>query len=335
MLQRIFTRALCAAALVATGLSATVQAQEAAYPNKPIRFVVPYPPGGPLDTVARALADQVKPTLGTVVVENKPGAGGNIGADLIAKSAPDGYSIVMGAVATHAINPTLFPKIPYDPVRDFAPITLVANVPNVLIVNADLAKREKIESLADLVAYAKRNPGKLNMASGGNGSAGHLAGELFKAQAGVFALHIPYAGAVPAQLGMLAGQTDFMFDNLASAAPRIREGKVKALAVTTRERAAAFPDIPTMAQAGDKLGLKDFEVSTWFGIFAAAKTPAPIVARLNADFVAALKSAPVRERLVKMAAEPAPGTPEAFAALVAAELKKYAEVIKRSGAKVD
>jgi len=335
MLKRTFTRLLCTAALVATGFSATAQAQDAMYPNKPIRFVVPYPPGGPLDAVARLLAEQVKPMLGTVVVENKPGAGGNIGADLVAKSTPDGYAIVMGAVATHAINPTLFPKIPYDPIRDFTPVTLVANVPNVLILNADLAQREKIETLADLVAYAKRNPGKLNMASGGNGSAGHLAGELFKAQAGVYALHIPYAGAAPAQLGMLAGQTDFMFDNLASAAPRIREGKVKALAVTTRERAAAFPDIPTMAQAGEKLGLKDFEVSTWFGIFAPAKTPAPIVARLNADFVAALKSTPVRERLVKMAAEPAPGTPDAFAALVAAELKKYAEVIKRSGAKVD
>ena len=335
MLKRAFTRLLWAAALVATVLGAPVLAQDATYPTKPIRFVVPYPPGGPLDAVARALAEQVKSTLGTVVVENKPGAGGNIGADLVAKSAPDGYAIVMGAVATHAINPTLFPKIPYDPVRDFAPVTLVANVPNVLIVNTDLAKREKIESLADLVAYAKRNPGKLNMASGGNGSAGHLAGELFKAQAGVYALHIPYAGAAPAQLGLLAGQTDFMFDNLASAAPRIREGKVKALAVTTRTRAASFPDIPTMAQAGDKLGLKDFEVSTWFGIFAPAKTPATVVARLNSEFVAALKSEALRNRLAGMGGEPAPGTPEALAALVAGELKKYAEVIKRSGAKVD
>jgi tripartite-type tricarboxylate transporter receptor subunit TctC len=336
MLKRTFTRLLCACALLAVaGQSITVQAQEAAYPAKPIRFVVPYPPGGPLDAVARALAEQVKPTLGTVVVENKPGAGGNIGADLVAKSAPDGYAIVMGAVATHAINPTLFPKIPYDPVRDFAPITLVANVPNVLIVNADLAKREKLETLTDLIAYAKRNPGKLNMASGGNGSAGHLAGELFKAQAGVFALHIPYAGAAPAQLGLLAGQTDFMFDNLASAAPRIREGKVRALAVTTRARAASFPDIPTMAQAGDKLGLKDFEVSTWFGIFAPAKTPATIVARLNTEFVNALKGDALRNRLSGMGGEPAPGTPEALAALVSAELKKYAEVIKRSGARVD
>ena len=335
MLKRSFTRLLCAVACVATGLGASAQAQEANYPSKPIRFVVPYPPGGPLDAVARALAEQVKPTLGTVVVENKPGAGGNIGADLVAKSAPDGYTIVMGAVATHAINPTLFPKMPYDPVRDFSPVTLVANVPNVLIVNADLAKREKLESLTDLVAYAKRNPGKLNMASGGNGSAGHLAGELFKAQAGVYALHIPYAGAAPAQLGLLAGQTDFMFDNLASATPRIREGKVKALAVTTRARAASFPDIPTMAQAGDKLGLKDFEVSTWFGIFAPAKTSAPIVAKLNGEFVVALKSEALRNRLAGMGGEPAPGTPDALAALVASELKKYAEVIKRSGAKVD
>lgn len=339
MLKRTFTGMLCAGAALALALGNSLitaaHAQDANYPTKPIRFVVPYPPGGPLDAVARTLADQIKERLGTVIVENKPGAGGNIGADLVAKSAPDGYTVVMGAVATHAINPTLYPKIPYDPVRDFAPITLVANVPNVLIVNADLAAREKIESLADLVAYAKRNPGKLNMASGGNGSAGHLAGELFKAQAGVYALHIPYAGAAPAQLGLLAGQTDLMFDNLASAAPRIREGKVKALAVTTRERAAAFPNLPTMAQAGANLGLKDFEVSTWFGVFAPAKTPAPIVARLNREFVAALNSEPVRTRLGNMAAEPAPGTPEALAALVESELRKYAVVIKRSGARVD
>ena len=339
MLKRTFTGMLCAGAALAltfgNGPIASAHAQDANYPSKPIRFVVPYPPGGPLDAVARTLADQIKERLGTVIVENKPGAGGNIGADLVAKSAPDGYTVVMGAVATHAINPTLYPKIPYDPVRDFAPITLVANVPNVLIVNAELAAREKIESLADLVAYAKRNTGKLNMASGGNGSAGHLAGELFKTQAGIYALHIPYAGAAPAQLGLLAGQTDLMFDNLASAAPRIREGKVKALAVTTRERAAAFPNLPTMAQAGANLGLKDFEVSTWFGVFAPAKTPAAIVARLNKEFVAALNSEPVRTRLTGMAAEPAPGTPEALAALVEGELKKYAVVIKRSGARVD
>ncbi len=339
MLKRTFTGMLCAGAALAltlgSGSVTSAHAQDANYPAKPIRFVVPYPPGGPLDAVARTLADQLKERLGTVVVENKPGAGGNIGADLVAKSNPDGYTVVMGAVATHAINPTLYPKIPYDPVRDFAPITLVANVPNVLIVNAELAAREKIASLADLVAYAKRNPGKLNMASGGNGSAGHLAGELFKTQAGIYALHIPYAGAAPAQLGLLAGQTDLMFDNLASAAPRIREGKVKALAVTTRARAAAFPDLPTMAQAGANLGLKDFEVSTWFGVFAPAKTPAATVARLNKEFVVALNSASVRTRLTAMAAEPAPGTPEALAALVASELNKYADVIKRSGARVD
>ena len=343
MLIRTFMSLLGAgtalAAMLATmpGLSliTVAQADEGQYPARPIRFVVPYPPGGPLDAVARTVADQLKERLGTVIVENKPGAGGNIGADLVAKSNPDGYTVVMGAVATHAINPTLYPKIPYDPVRDFAPITLVANVPNVLIVNAELAAREKIESLADLVAYAKRNPGKLNMASGGNGSAGHLAGELFKTQAGIYALHIPYAGAAPAQLGLLAGQTDLMFDNLASAAPRIREGKVKAIAVTTRERAAAFPNLPTMAQAGANLGLKDFEVSTWFGVFAPAKTPAAIVSRLNKEFIAALNSEPVRMRLTGMAAEPAPGTPAALAALVESELKKYAVVIKRSGARVD
>lgn len=306
-----------------------------AYPAKPIRFVVPYPPGGPLDTVARTLAEQLKTTLGTVVVENKPGAGGNLGADLVAKSAPDGYAVVMGAVATHAINPTLFPKLPYDPVKDFAPVTLVANVPNVLVLNADFAKREKIETVHDLVAYAKKNPGRINYASGGNGSAGHLAGELFKAQAGVYMVHIPYGGAAPAQLGLLAGQTDLMFDNLASAAARIREGKVKALAVTTAKRSAQFPALPTIAEAGAADGLREFDVNTWFGVFAPAGTPKNIIERLHREFTTALRSEATRTRLAAMAAEPAPTTPEEFAALVKRELAKYADVVKRSGAKID
>ena len=201
--------------------------------GKPIRLVVPYPPGGPLDIVARALAERVKDSLGTVVVENRPGAGGNVGADLVAKSAPDGATIVMGAVATHAINPWLYSRMPYDPLRDFTPITLVAQVPNVLVMNAETATRLNIRSLADLVDYAKKNPARLNYGSGGNGSAGHLAGEIFKAQAGLFAVHIPYAGGPPAQLALVSGQVDFNFDNLAAASANIRSGRLKALAVTT------------------------------------------------------------------------------------------------------
>ncbi len=274
---------------IASGTS-RVSAQPAgtpsAYPNKPIRLVVPYPPGGPLDTAARALADRVKESLGVVVVDNRPGAGGNLGVDQVAKSAPDGYSLVIGAVATHAVNPWLFSKLPYDPIKDFAPITLIAHVPNVLVMTPERADQLGVRSVRDLIDYARKNPARLNYASGGNGSAGHMAGELMKSQAKVSAVHIPYAGAAPAQLGLLAGQTDFMFDNLASATTQIKAGKLRALAVTTLQRASSMPEVPTMADAG----LPGFDVSTWFGVFAPAGTPAPIVARLNNAMTAALRS---------------------------------------------
>jgi tripartite-type tricarboxylate transporter receptor subunit TctC len=302
------------------------------WPGKPLRFVVPYPPGGPLDQVARALAESLREPLGQpVVVENRPGAGGNIGADQVAKSAPDGYSIVMGAVATHAINPYLYARMPYDANRDFAPVTRIAVVPNVLVINPEAAQRLRIGSVADLVAYARANPGKLNYASGGNGSAGHLAGELFKATAGVSMVHIPYSGAAPAQLGLLAGQTDLMFDNLASAAAQIRAGKLKGFAVTTANRSGFFPELPTVAESG----LPGFDISTWFGIFAPAGTPAPIVDRLHAEFGKALESAPIRQRLERLAAEPAAMTPQAFAAFVRSEQAKYERVVKASGARID
>lgn len=306
------------------------------WPVKPLKLVVPYPPGGPLDTVARALAEKIKDPLGQpTVVENKPGAGGNIGADAVAKSAPDGYTLVMGAVATHAINPHLYSRMPYDALKDFAPVTLVANVPNVLVVSSEFATKNSVNSLADFATLLKRNPGKFNFASGGNGSAGHLAGELLKARAGVFAVHIPYPGAAPAQLSVLSGQTDFMFDNLASAAANIRAGKLKALAVTTVKRAASFADLPTISEAGAAQGLIGFDISTWFGIFAPAKTPADVIVRLNKELTAALRAADMQERLARLGAEPAPMTPEQFAAFVAAEHTKYAELVKRSGAKVD
>lgn len=306
------------------------------YPAKSIRLIVPYPPGGPLDAVARLLADKMKEGLGQpVIVDNKPGAGGNIGADAAAKSAPDGYTIVMGAVATHAINPTLFPKMPYDPVADFAPVSLVASVPNVLVLNADLAARLGIHSVKDLIAYAQAHPGQLNYASGGNGSAGHLAGELFKMMTKTSMVHIPYNGAAPAQLGLLAGQTDLMFDNLASATGHIRSGKLKPLAVTTVKRAAAFPDLPTLAEAGADKGLNGFDINTWFGILAPAKTPAPVIAKLNNEVEKALRSPDVKERMAKLGAEPSPTTPEQFAALIQKDLKKYAAIVKASGAKVD
>jgi tripartite-type tricarboxylate transporter receptor subunit TctC len=304
-------------------------------PAKPIRLIVPYPPGGPLDIVARALADKVRDSLGVVIVDNRPGAGGNLGSDMAAKSAPDGHTLVMGAVATHAINPWLFSKLPYDPIRDFTPITRVAQVPNVLVMNTDAANRLGIKSLGDLVAYAKQKPGRLNYGSGGNGSAGHLAGEMFKAQAGLFMVHIPYAGGNPAQLGLLSGQVDLTFDNLASASANIRSGKLRALAVTTATRASAMPDLPTIAEAGRDLGLGKFDVGTWFGLFAPAGLPADQLNRLNKAFVAALETADTRARMAALMAEPSPSTPEQFGAFVKAELAKYKTVVQASGAKVD
>jgi tripartite-type tricarboxylate transporter receptor subunit TctC len=316
-------------ALLSLGL-ATLAPAAWAQP-RPIRLVVPYPPGGPLDIVARVLAERVKDTLGPVVVENRPGAGGNLGADLVARSAPDGHTLVMGAVATHAINPWLYAKIPYDAQRDFTPVTLVAQVPNVLVMNAETAARLQIGTLADLVAYAKRNPGRLNYGSGGNGSAGHLAGEMFKARAGVFAVHIPYAGGPPAQLALVSGQVDFNFDNLAAASANIKSGKLKALAVTTARRSSAMPELPTVAEAG----LPGFDIGTWFGLFGPAKLPADVTARLNKGFVDALAAPEVKARMAALMAEPSPTTPEQFGAFVQAELAKYETVVKASGAKVD
>ena len=302
--------------------------------TRTIRLVVPYPPGGPLDIVARALAERVKDTLGVVVVENRPGAGGNLGADLVAKAAPDGHTLLMGAVATHAINPWLYAKMPYDALRDFTPITLVARVPNVLVMNAEGAARLRIASVADLIAYAKKNPGKLNVGSGGNGSAGHLAAEMFKAQAGVYMVHIPYAGGSPAQLALIAGQVDLNFDNLAAASANIKAGKLKALAVTTARRSPALPDVPTIAESGGP-ALAGFDVDTWFGLFGPAGMAVETTQRLHRAFTAALATAELTARLASLLAEPAPTTPQQFAAFVAAESRKYERVVKASGARLD
>jgi tripartite-type tricarboxylate transporter receptor subunit TctC len=331
----LIRRALCAFLPLLLAHPLLVAAQSnAPYPARPIRLIVPYPPGGPLDTAARALAERVKDSLGVVVVENRPGAGGNIGVDYVAKQPADGYTLVIGAVATHAINPWLFARLPYDPIRDFAPITLIAQVPNVLVMPPETAARYRIDSVRDLVEYARKNPAKLNYASGGNGSGGHMAGELLKSMARVSIVHIPYAGAAPAQLGMLAGQTDLMFDNLASAAPQIRAGKLRAFAVTSERRSSSFPDLPTLAEAGGR-ELAGFEVTTWFGVLAPAGTPADIVARLNETLRMALVSAEMKERLARMGAEPAPTTPAEFAAFIKSELAKYERVVKFSGARVD
>jgi tripartite-type tricarboxylate transporter receptor subunit TctC len=302
---------------------------------QPIRLIVPYPPGGPLDILARALAEKVQPVLGTVIVDNRPGAGGNLGADIAAKAAPDGATIVMGAVATHAINPWLFAKMPYDALRDFTPITGVARVPNVLVMNAANADRLGIRTLADLVAYVKKNPGKLNYGSGGNGSAGHLAGEMFKAQAGVFMVHIPYSGGNPAQLALLSNQVDLNFDNLAAASANIRSGKLRALAVTTAARSGAMPEVPTIAEGGKNLGLGSFEIDTWFGLFGPARLPADVTTKLNKAFVDALHSPELKARLAALMAESLASTPEQFGAFARAENAKYQRVAKASSATIE
>ncbi|MFA4914899.1 MAG: tripartite tricarboxylate transporter substrate binding protein [Burkholderiaceae bacterium] len=331
----IGTLLLAGSAVSFPALAADVASAPAAgdaWPQRPLRFVVPYPPGGPLDNMARMLAEKVRDDLGQpVVVENKAGAGGNIGADLVARAAPDGYSLVMGAVATHAINPWLFASLPYDPVKDFAPVTLVAAVPNVLVINKAFAEKNKIASLADLIAYAKSHPGQLNYGSGGNGSAGHLSGELLKARADIKAEHIPYQGAAPAQLALLSGQSDFMFDNLAAAAPLIKADSVKALAVTTARRSTLLPNVPTVQEAG----VSGFDLETWFGVFAPAGTPAPILEKLYAAYARAMALPDVRERLLMMGSEAQPMAPAAFAAFVASEMQKYKEVVKVSGASLN
>ena len=317
---------LLAGAASAAGIaSPSVMAQA-----RPIRLIVPYAAGGPIDVTARVLAERVKDTLGTIVIDNKPGGGGNIGVDAIAKAAPDGTTIGIAAVATHAINPWLFARMPYDAAKDFAPITQMVRVPNVLVMNAEAAARLKINNLPDLIRYARANPAKLNYGSGGNGSAGHLAGELFKNGAGIFAVHIPYNGGNLAQLALLSGQVDFNFDNLATAAPNIRSGKLKALAVTTLNRSPALPDVPPVAET-----IKGFAIDTWWGLVAPAGTPNDVIGRLNAAFVAALQSPEARTRFAGLMAEPVTNTPEQFGAFMKAERAKYEKVVKLSGAKVD
>ena len=325
MTRRHLILASLAAAAAFSPAGAWAQAQ-----SRPIRLIVPYAAGGPIDVTARLLAERVRDTLGTVIIDNKPGGGGNIGADLVAKAPPDGHTIGISAVATHAINPWLFSRMPYDAAKDFAPITQMVRVPNVLVMNADTARRLKINSVADLIAYGKSHPGSLNYGSGGNGSAGHLAGELFKQGAGIFAVHIPYNGGNPAQLALLSGQVDFNFDNLATAAPNIRSGKLKALAVTTLTRSPALPDVPPVAAT-----IKGFAVDTWWGLVAPAGTPRDVVEMLNHAFVTALQSPEAKARFGSLMAEPVTNTPDEFGRFMRAELQKYETIVKLSGAKVD
>jgi tripartite-type tricarboxylate transporter receptor subunit TctC len=323
MTLRILAAALAAAAVVLPG-----PAGAQAWPAKPLRLVVPYP-GGPVDLSSRLIAAKLQESLGQpVVVDLRPGAGGVIAAEAVAKSAPDGYTLLTGAIATHAINPALMASVPYDPMKDFRHVALLIKVPNVLVVNAELPAK----NVAELIALAKAKPGRLDFGSGSTGSTGHLAGEMFKQMTGTFMVHIPYKSSAPAVADMLAGRVHLMFDNLASATPNIKAGKVRALAVTTLRRSDMMPELPTL----DESGLKGFDMSTWWGIMAPARTPPEIIARLSSDIQKGMDAPDVRERFKALGSDAgAVRSPEAFTAFVESERQLYAKLVKASGAKPD
>ena len=331
--MRHLTRRTSLALLACGALAAPLSFAQTAWPNRPVKIVVPFAPGGTTDILARAIAPDLSKAFGQqFVIENKGGAGGNLGAEVVAKSAGDGYTLLMGTVGTHGINRALYAKLPYDPFKDFVPISLVAGVPNVMVVNTEFATANKINTVPDFIRYAKANPGKMNMASSGNGTSIHLAGELFKSMTGTFMTHIPYRGSSPALLDLAGGNMQVMFDNLPSAMQLIKAGKIKALAVTSSQRSAALPDVPTVEEAAN---LKGFEASSWFGLLAPAGTPADVVNRIQQEVAKSLATPALKERLATLGAIPSGNTPAQFAALIEAEHKKWAEVVKASGARVD
>ena len=326
---------LAAAALPLFPLFPLSARAQTGWPTKPVRIVVPFAAGGTTDLLARAIAPELQRAFGQpFVVDNKPGAGGNSGAAEVAKSSPDGLTLLMGTVGTHAINPSLYPKMPYDHVKDFAPITLVAGVPNVVVMNPASAQKYNVNTMVDLIRAAKAHPGKLNVASSGNGTSIHLSAELFKSMTGTFMLHLPYRGSGPALIDLMAGNVDLMFDNLPSALPHIRSGKLKALAVTSGQRSGALPEVPTVAEGGGAL-LRNYEASSWFGLLAPAGTPADVVLRIQQETAKALAMPTVKDRMLSQGAIPSGMAPAAFAKFIAAETTKWAQVVKASGAKVD
>jgi tripartite-type tricarboxylate transporter receptor subunit TctC len=298
------------------------------YPSKPIRFVVAFPPGGGTDIIARSIAQKLAGRLAQqVVVDNRPGAGGNIGTDIVAKSAPDGYTMLMGSAGPLAINASLFATLPFDPQRDLAPVTLAASTPNVLVVHPSL----KATTVTELIAVAKANPGRINFASSGFGTPAQLAGELFNSMAGVKLVHVPYKGAAPALADLLGGQVQLMFSTMPPALPHVKDGTLRALAVTSLKRSAAAPGLPTLAEAG----LPGFEANTWHGVVLPAGVQGEIVARLNREIVAILHLPDVVKRLESQGSEPVGSTPEEFADYIRSETVKWARVVRESGAKAE
>lgn len=307
--------ALCA-------MAGAVQAADT-YPSRPIRLIVAYPPGGGTDQVGRVMADQLTATLGqNVVVDNRGGATGNIGTELAARAVPDGYTLLMGNVAPNAVNVSLFRKLGFDPVKDFAPVSLVAITPNILVANPSMP----VKTIKELIAYAKAKPGTLNFPSAGVGSSSHLAGELLKSLAGISMVHVPFKGGGPALVAVIAGEVQIMFATMPAAMPHVKSGKVRPVAVTTAKRSQAMPELPTIAESG----VKGYDASTWYGLLAPARTPQAIVTRLHGDTVKIL-AGPTRQRLEVQGFEPEGGTPAEFAAYIKSEIVKWAKVIKDAG----
>ena len=326
--RRFALGSIASAVVLGAGLLGGTSALAQAYPTKPVTIIVPFAAGGTTDILARIIGQALTAELGqSVVVDNRAGAGGNIGGQAAAKAAPDGHTLFMGTVGTHAINASLYKKMPFDPVKDFAPLTRVANVPNLLVANP----AQPYKSVKDLIAYAKANPGKVNFGSSGNGSSIHLSGELFKSLAKVDMVHVPYKGSAPAVTDLMGNQIGIMFDNMPSAIQHVRSGKLVPLAVTTAKRSPELPSVPTIAEAG----VPGYEATSWFGMFAPAGTPAPVLAKLNAAIVKVLAQPDVKKKINEQGAEVYSETPEQFAAFIQAESVKWGKVVKESGASLD
>ena len=326
--RRFALGSIASAVVLGAGLLGGTSALAQAYPTKPVTIIVPFAAGGTTDILARIIGQALTAELGqSVVVDNRAGAGGNIGGQAAAKAAPDGHTLFMGTVGTHAINASLYKKMPFDPVKDFAPLTHVANVPNLLVANP----AQPYKSVKDLIAYAKANPGKVNFGSSGNGSSIHLSGELFKSLAKVDMQHVPYKGSAPAVTDLLGNQIGIMFDNMPSAIQHVRSGKLVPIAVTTAKRSPELPNVPTIAEAG----VPGYEATSWFGMFAPAGTPAPVLAKLNAAIVKVLAQPDVKKKINEQGAEVYSETPEQFAAFIQAESVKWGKVVKESGASLD
>ena len=313
--------------LLCLAMLAAAQSLAQPFPSKPIRLVVPFPPGGPTDILGRAIGAKLSEFVGQpVIIDNRGGAGGGIGADNVAKSPPDGYSLLLGTTGTHTINPNLYSKLPYDPIKDFVPISLVVKYLNILVVNPNVP----VKSVAELIALAKQKPGEVTFGSAGNGSSNHLTGEMLAALTGVKMQHVPYKGSGPALNDVIAGQITFMFDQYSTVGPNIKAGKLRAIGIATRQRHRLLPDVPTIAET-----LPGFEVSPWYGLFAPAGTPRDVVNRLNTELTKVMNSPEIHERMTTLGWDPVTNSPEEFSAQIKSELAIWADVVKKSGARID